>query len=229
MLTLYTAVGYLKITYHTDGTPYPVIINNGREHSLSEHEMAIWSSLAFQILQIHELEARYVTYKESMKHPDAVTFAHSLNRLLLRELITTGTGLTGIDALYQLLGELYIHPVKDTPVIRLFSSIRLFLSGKPQLPDFNHTLKKEKHNALEKTILKLSDKVSLSTAELLSCMELGIADTAKLPKTLDNMYDNDSATCRTVAEEAQIHHLQLPVLQAIGNLYLQKQILFQKF
>lgn len=229
MLTLYTAVGYLKITHHTDGTPYPVIINNGREHSLSEHEMAIWSSLAFQILQVHELEDRYKTYKASMKHPDAVTFAHSLNRLLLRELITMGTGFTGIDALYQLLGELYIHPVKDTPVIRLFSSIRLFLSGKIQLPDLNHTLKKEKRNALEKTILKLSEKVSLSTAELLSCMELGITDAAKLTQSLDDMYDNDSTTCSTVAEEVQIHRLQLPALQAIGNLYLQKQILFQKF
>lgn len=229
MLTLYTAVGYLKITHHTDGTPYPVIINNGREHSLSEHEMAIWSSLAFHILQIHELESQYETYKSAMKHPDAVSFAHSLNRLLLRELITTGTGLTGIDALYQLLGELYIRPVKDTPLIRLFSTIRLFLSGKMRLPDFNHSMKKEKHNELEKTILKLSEKVSLSIAELLSCMELGISDTSKVSKTLDSMYDNDSVTCSTVAEDVQVHHLQLPVLQAIGNLYLTKQILFQKF
>lgn len=37
-----------------------------------------------------------------------------LNRLLLRGLVVKGDGLTGVDALYRLLGELYISPLQDS-------------------------------------------------------------------------------------------------------------------
>ena len=56
MLTLYTAIGTLKIKRDAVGKPVPVVINNHQEYGLSEHELILWSCLAFQILQIYELE-----------------------------------------------------------------------------------------------------------------------------------------------------------------------------
>ena len=227
MLTLYTTVGYLKMTKTAEGIPTPAIINNGQEYRLSEHELTIWSCLAFQILHAHELEQLYAKYRSGMKHPDAQTFAGSLNRLLLRGLIVKGTGLTGIDALYQLLGELYIHPVKDSCIIRLFTSLKLSFTGKLPLTALPRCFHKRAIPPLEKMVLKLSARVPLSTAELLSCFDNKIHKPGKLLDALDELYNNECVTYRTLAEDAQIHHLQLPVLQAIGNLYLNRQILFQ--
>ena len=59
MLTLYTAIGRLKIKKDEMGNPLPVVINNRQEYGLSEHELVLWSCLAFQILQIYELERAY--------------------------------------------------------------------------------------------------------------------------------------------------------------------------
>ena len=53
MLTLYTAIGSLKIKRDEMGNPVPVVINNQQEYGLSEHELVLWSCLAFQILQIY--------------------------------------------------------------------------------------------------------------------------------------------------------------------------------
>lgn len=227
MLTLYTAIGYLKMTKNGEGIPTPAIMNNGQECRLSEHELAIWSCLAFQILHAHELEPLYAKYRTAMKHPDAQTFAGSLNRLLLRGLVAKGTGLTGIDALYQLLGELYIHPVKDNWLIRLLTCLKLTFKGKLPFSSLASCFHKKPVPPLEKMVLKLSARVPLSTAELLSCFEHNINKSGKLLEALDTLYDNDSVTYQTLAEDAQIHHLQLPVLQAVGNLYLNQQILFQ--
>lgn len=59
MLTLYTAIGSLRFVNNGTGNSVPTVINGHREHRLSEHELLLWSCLAFQILQIHELESVY--------------------------------------------------------------------------------------------------------------------------------------------------------------------------
>ena len=43
MLTLYTAIGSLKIKRDEMGNPVPAVINNGQEYGLSEHELILLS------------------------------------------------------------------------------------------------------------------------------------------------------------------------------------------
>lgn len=57
MLTLYTAIGTLKFVKNTNGKSTPMVLNNHQEFGLCDHELILWSCLAFQILQIHELES----------------------------------------------------------------------------------------------------------------------------------------------------------------------------
>ena len=58
-------------------------------------------------------------------------------------------------------------------------------------------------------------------------------DQKKVPKqeedVLTQLYDGTEYTYQTLADQAQILHIQYPVLQAVGNLYLNKQISFQRF
>lgn len=228
MLTLYTAIGRLKIKRDEMGHPVPVVINNKREYGLSEHELVLWSCLAFQILQIYELERAYASRLEDSGRPEGLSFSHYLNRLLLRGLIVKGDGLTGVDALYRLLGKLHIQPVTDRFSVRLFTCIHLYLEGKIKISDFGRYLKKEKCEPMEETVLELTRTTDLTTAELLACVEQGA--TAKNPKEVWNLlYEDTDETYESLADEAQLLHIQYPVLQAVGNLYLNKQISFQQF
>ena len=139
-----------------------------------------------------------------------------------------GDGLTGVDALYRLLGKLHIQPVTDRFSVRLFTCIQLYLEGKIKISDFGRYLKKEKCEPMEEAVLKLTKATDLTTAELLACVEQG--STAKSPKEVWNLlYEDTDATYESLADEAQLLHIQYPVLQAVGNLYLNKQISFQQF
>lgn len=81
---------------------------------------------------------------------------------------------------------------------------------------------------MEETVLELAKATDLTTAELLACVEQGAK--AKNPKEVwDLLYEDTDATYESLADEAQLLHIQYPVLQAIGNLYLNKQISFQQF
>ena len=136
MLTLYTAIGNLKIKRDEMGNPVPAVINNRQAYGLSEHELVLWSCLAFQILQIYELEKAYTKRLADSGRPEGLSFSHYLNRLLLRGLIVKGDGLTGVDALYRLLGKLHIQPVADRFPVRLFTCLQLYLEGKIKICDW---------------------------------------------------------------------------------------------
>ena len=129
MLTLYTAVGTLKFQKTTGGKSIPLVINDGQEYGLSDDELLLWSCLAFQILTLHELQDAYTLRQIQKEGPKGLSFQHYLNRLSLRGLVVSGIGLTGVDALYRLLGSLTIIPLKDTFPIRLFW-LRSALSGR---------------------------------------------------------------------------------------------------
>ena len=113
-------------------------------------------------------------------------------------------------------------------ILTLYTAIQLYLEGKIKIRDFGRYLKKEKCDPMEETVLELAKATELTTAELLACVEQGAK--AKNPKEVwDLLYEYTDATYESLADEAQLLHIQYPVLQAIGNLYLNKQISFQQF
>lgn len=117
----------LKISKTTGGKSIPLVINDGQEYGLSDDELLLWSCLAFQILTLHELQDAYTLRQIQKEGPKGLSFQHYLNRLSLRGLVVSGIGLTGVDALYRLLGSLTIIPLKDTFPIRLFGCVQLYL------------------------------------------------------------------------------------------------------
>lgn len=104
MLTLYTAVGILRFQDSIKEHKTPTVINNQQEYGLTEEEFFLWSSLAFQIRQIHELQSAFSERLKKHHRSENIPIEPYLNRLQLRGLIVKGDGLTGVDALYRLLG-----------------------------------------------------------------------------------------------------------------------------
>lgn len=205
MLTLYTAVGTLKFQKTTGGKTIPLVINNRQEYGLSDDELLLWSCLAFQILTLHELQDAYTLRQIQKEGPKNLSFQHYLNRLSLRGLVVSGIGLTGVDALYRLLGSLTIIPLEDTFPIRLFGCIQLYLEGSIGAKEFGRYLKKKPSSPMEDTILKLAEKVSLTTAELITSM-----DQKKVihneSDIMDELYTEPETTYQTLVDDTSDCH-----------------------
>lgn len=223
-MTLYTAVGHLILPKGRKSNPSVLV--GGQEHVLVLEELTLWSSLAFQILTLPELKAAYEKRMRQQEKTAAESFDYFLRRLLLRKLVATGRGLTGVDALYRLLSDLYMEPVKDSFPLRLFSCIHLYTSGKIPLSEFQRHLKKPQNTKMEALVLELSREMALSVAELLCYLEFSEKTPTPPEKAKEVLYDDTDETCDTLAEQVSVSHIQMPVLQAIANLYLQKQIMF---
>ena len=210
MLTLYTAVGILRFQDSIKEHKTPTVINNQQEYGLTEEEFFLWSSLAFQIRQIHELQSAFSERLKKHHRSENIPIEPYLNRLQLRGLIVKGDGLTGVDALYRLLGELYISPLQDSFSVRLFTCIYLCMKKKLHTKELLHYLKKPARTAIEDTVLQIAKKVQISTAELVTCVEQGIhpQNTAQL---LTQLYETSDATFRTLAQDIQFTHAGYPI------------------
>lgn len=227
MLTLYTAIGSLRFE-HRDGNAVPYIRNNQRDYGMSREELQVWSCLAFQILTYPELERMLEKNCLSNGQSISLPLSHYLNRLLLRGLLVKGEGLSGVDALYRLLGTLTIVPVEDRFLPRMAGVLLLWGKGQIRLKDIPRFLKKPQRTPTEQTVLTLAGKTALSTAELIFSVERG-AQIETEEEVMEKLYPDPSDTCETLADTAQITKAQYPVLQAVSNLYLNQQILFEKY
>lgn len=227
MLTLYTAVGTLRFEDSIKERKTPIVINNRQEYGLSEEEFFLWSSLAFQIRTIHELRSAFSDRLKKYSRSENIPIESYLNRLILRGLVVKGDGLTGVDALYRLIGELYILPLQDSFSVRLFTCIFLCFKRRLQPKELKYYLKKPVNTAMETTVLQITRKVQISTAELVTCVEQGVRP-QNTERLLTQIYDTSDDTFHTLAENIQIQHIGYPVLEAISNLYLNKQIAFEK-
>ena len=151
MIRLFTAVG----TYKLEESGIPVILAGGRECALDTHELLLWSNLAFRILTYQEAKAEFYAKERELHILSELDFDHYLNRLTMRRLIASGRDEVGVDALYDLLGHLYIEktpsglPAKTAAFLNLW--LRKRMPFRKALAVF-HTKKPE---ATEKKLLSL--------------------------------------------------------------------------
>ena len=223
MIKLYTAIGTYKINAHG----LPTIIAGDKEYGLDAHELIIWTTLAFRILSYQELRDRYYEKENDLKLMNELDFDHYLNRLLMRRLIVCGQDCTGIDALYDLVGHLHIETIPSGVLVNVSSFLKLWLfrktSFKKALSIF-HTAKLE---PLEKRVLSLIKHQTLSTAELIMCVESGKTKLKNTSELMDCLYSDEHTDCESIIIDGRISETRFPVLTAIANLYFKHRIMFQ--
>ena len=85
-------------------------------------------------------------------------------------------------------------------------------------------------NTLEQgtQVMALSRQVLLSTAELIKCAEVGATDISTEEKLMDTLIDNDYTTSDSIAFEMLQAEQRVPVTIAVANLYLRRQIVFER-
>lgn len=224
--TYYTAVGHFHRKTDADGRTYPVILVNQEEHMVDIQEMAVWTVLNWRFLHLEQIEMKYGQLAGELP-PARRTLETCLNRLEMRGLIARGVGDTDFEALYDLLGGLYVVPLSESLPLRLATFWKLLLDGVP-FAKARQLFQKDRPSAREVQVLALSRQALLSTAELIKCAEVGATDVSTDEKLMKALIDNDYTTSDSIVFEMLEAEQRTPITMAVASLYLRKQIIFER-
>jgi hypothetical protein len=76
--------------------------------------------------------------------------------------------------------------------------------------------------------MKLARQALLSTAEIIKCVELNRYSFRTEEQLLDTLYHDDITTSDNLAALTRNLPMCRPVLSSVANLYLRKQIIFER-
>ena len=223
MLTLYTAIGNYRLTEKG----LPLITAGGRDCALDAHELLLWSSLAFRILTYQELRAEFYKKERELHILGELDFDHYLNRLIMRRLVASGKDCTGVDALYDLLGHLYLQPAPNSILVKTVSFFKLLLERKFPFRKALTVFHSERLDPMEKQVMALLRHQMLSTAELIGCTENGKRHLKNNDELMECLYHDETIDCDSIVTDCRVSETRFPVLTAVANLYFKQQITFQ--
>ena len=228
MKMLYTAVGIFKLKNQGKNNVYPTVILSGKERRLDVQEMMIWSALNWRITDDKKL---YTYYSEQEKKSGVVfsrSYTDTLNRLIVRGLVASGRGENGEEALYDLISGLYIIPLYQSPFIRIISFLRMVFIFKLPYEKAKVLFERDKKNKNERRIMKLAFSAPMSTAEIVKCIDKNIDFILNEDDVMEFLYDDKFTTSENIAESVRGLSSVRTVLTAVSNLYLRRQILFER-
>ena len=228
MKMLYTAVGIFKLKNQGKNNVYPTVILSGKERRLDVQEMMVWSALNWRITDEKQLH----TYYSEQEKKSGVVFSRSyndtLNRLIVRGLVASGRGENGEEALYDLISGLYIIPLYQSPFIRIISFLRMVFIFKLPYEKAKVLFERDKKNKNERRIMKLAFSAPMSTAEIVKCIDKNIDFILNEDDVMEFLYDDKFTTSENIAESVRGLSSVRTVLTAVSNLYLRRQILFER-
>ena len=228
--TLYTCTGQLQLRPGRAGMQEPVVVLNHREQGMEPTELILWSRLCWRFRDREQLRRDFEAAGQILppEEQEEAAFDRLLSRLMARGLIVAGKGDSQVDALYDLLGNLYVTPIDNSFFARLTAYARLASTHRASPAVAKKLLKKDRPSEQERRILSLARQAMLSTAELVKCEETNARDISDSGKLLDALYYDDATTCYNIAHLMRSSPKRDGVVLAVSNLYLRKQILFQR-
>lgn len=228
MNRLYTAVGCLHIDGQQNGKRVPIVKLKGQEYILDIQEFIVWSILNWRILRIEQVKELYEAKENETGFYASRSFDDCICRLLQRGLLAEGSGDTGKEALYALLADLYIVPISENLLLRLWSFIRLCVFGKVPYSVAKKILKRDKRTADERKVMYLAKQMLLSTAEIVKCFGQEKVDFCCEEELLDLLYGDDVTTSDNLADTIRYLSECRPVITSVANLYLRRQIILER-
>ena len=225
---LYTAVGKFHVKGSIGSMRCPLVTIGGREFILDMQEMMLWTVLNWRILTEDEIYLLYEKKVQETGFMSARSAEECVRRLVQRGLIAKGSGDTGADALYDLLSELYVIPISENLFLRMISFIRLTLFSRLPYSVTKKIFSKDKRNDSEKKVMRLANRAILSTAEIIKCIDQNMLSFATDEDLLDVLYHDEYTTSDNIAYAVRSLPQCRPVITSIANLYLRKQIIFER-
>lgn len=223
MMTFYAAVGSYRIKTE-DGHKVPYIQKLGKLHPISIPEFVIWSTLLWEVMTYDELEKFYQQQIGELKGK-APAFDELLSMLVKRKLIVRGIGYTGRDALYNMLSDAFVIPFRISGGRKMLNLLRLWCGGKISLLDAHKLMKVRSSTDAEDRVIALVEQTPLSTSEIIRCFERNITDVSTTEKVIAGVYPD--STQDTIANEEFMSAHSGQVLEAISNLYLNREVILE--
>ena len=159
--TYYTAVGRFTKRHDADGNTYPVVYVNQQEYLLDLQEMAVWTALTWRLSDFRQLERKYDLLARELHLLEPRTLENCLRHLEVRGLVASGSGEDDLEALYDLLGGLYVVPISESLLLRVATFAKLtFLGGVP-FSTTKNLFQRRKMDECENRILALSRQALL--------------------------------------------------------------------
>ncbi|MCI8471769.1 MAG: hypothetical protein HFE65_01535 [Clostridiales bacterium] len=228
MNKLYTAVGRMQFKGRNRQMRCPMILLGNKEYILDMQEMMVWSVLNWRILSENEIQTFYYEKEKETGYMTHRPVTECIRRLIQRGLVAEGSGETGADALYDLLSDLYIIPISENPILRAISFIRLTVFERIPYSVTKRIFSRDKRSDDEKRVMVLINRTKLSTAEIIKCMELKAFAFRTEEELVDILYHDEYTTSENIAHSVRTLPQCQPVLTSIANLYLRRQIVFER-
>ena len=226
MMTFYAAAGSYQIR-NEDGKKMPYIMRLGKLQPVSIPEFSIWSMLLWDVMTYEELRKKYFETIEDVKLAPP-GFEKALEMLEKRNLIIKGVGYTGADALYNMLYDTYIIPLRGMQGPRRILNIaKLFKQGKVNIFEAVYLLQPEKSSEAEQRIMKLVAQTPLSVPELVRCFENDVRDVSSADKVISAIYTEESDNQARLNNASGLSDYRQKVLEATANLYLTRQVILE--
>ena len=227
MVKLYTAVGRFEAKPKIGGK-IPTVTVNMKEAVLQIEEMILWACLMWNI--VTKDEARNAFEKKALEYGvDPERFDAVLERLQVRHLVVSAEADRCDEALYKLLANLYVIPMRSSLSVKIKVFFRLILRDRVPVSVAKIIFRRENYTDMEKKVLHLAKQAHLSCAEILKCIEENITDVSTSKKVLDALYDDDYSTCDNLVWFMRFYDNHKSILEAISTLYLNRNVIFDKW
>lgn len=155
-------------------------------------------------------------------------FSYHLRRLEQRELIVSGSDIVGVDAVYNLLSNLFVVPISSTFFDRVFVFAKMLIRGVPTKVA-RGVFAKISISEAENKVLVLAKKQLMSTAELIRCSTLVDPDLSSQDAMVSSIYSIDNLNSDNIATFSKFSEMQEPVTAAVAKLYLKQKVMFEKY
>lgn len=226
MMTFYAAAGSYQIR-NEDGRNMPYIMRLGKLQPVSIPEFTIWSMLLWDVLTYEELRRKYFDQVKEIDL-DPNMFEKSLEMLTKRKLIIKGVGYTGMDALYSMLSDTYVSPLRGVQGRRRILNVAKMLKEKKvTIFEAVYLLQPEKNTDDERKIMKLVQQTPLSVSELIRCFENHVRDVSSAEKVIAAIYTEESDNQARLNNASSLSDYRHDVLEATANLYLNRQVILE--
>ena len=137
-------------------------------------------------------------------------------------------GYTGADALYNMLSDTYVIPLRGVQGTRkLMNVAKLLKQKKVNFFEAVYLLQPEKSSVAERRIMKLVLQTPLSVPELVRCFENDVRDVSSADKVISAIYTEESDNQARLNNASSLSDYRHDVLEATANLYLTRQVILE--
>ena len=221
MVEYFVTKGKLVVRNNT-----PLIVVDDEEKALTQSEFILWTSLHWNFLDKESLKAEFDRRMKKYGIYSDVSFEQTLRRLETRELVAYKSDYLAVDALYNLVKDLYVVPLGTVNGFkRVLTFILMFIQGVP-LSKCKAATDSFKVTELEKRIITFSKRLKVSSAEIIRIHDKNLWN-IKSEETIVPLAYAENEDMDSLGNTTRFSKDKNKVLEAIVNLYLKKQIVFE--